>query len=439
MNKIDYYEILGTSNSNDSSKKSIFEVCEDIMIFLVLYPIMSNVLGVIYKNNLIIIQGLVLIIYTILLTLIRTKFKNPFLGIVLSLILCCVFIAIPFSNYERFICGIYIILMLITSITKFFSRNFTFYNRLSLALGEALLWLNLLFAYGLDNISLVKYLTLFSALAFSLIFLFYLSRSRLRLLINTKKEPLYNKTIDLSIKKFIIFLFSAFFVFMCFILLITSRINSNTNYALTHALSSIFMPIDHQSPNKNNASITEHNPPRIHVNTNTKIRGTNYFYKDHFGTYYTIVALILVVFLLFIIFKVIKLVLTLKIDNQETEEGESTFLKEDLKKDLHNIVPNFTFNLSNKEKLRKYYKKLIKRYRKKGLSIKTSSTSRELKDGILNLTGDDIKDITKIYNKARYSLYEPTENDIDKLKKMWSNNASHFFKLQLNNFSYTVS
>lgn len=420
MNKIDYYSMPNIDKCNGSPKKVTFQVCEDTMIFLVLYPIISNILSLFFKNNFMLLQGLFLIIYTILLTLIRIKIKNHILGIILSLVLCCIFIAMPFSNYERILYGIYAVLMLVNSIKKFFKVSFTFYNLPFFALGEILLLINLMCAYGLNNSS-VKYLTLFSALAFLFIFLFYFSRSRYILLINSEKHRTSNITVKLNSKKFITILFCISLTFMSFFLLITHSINSNANYTVVNKLMDIFIRQESISPNPNtnNASVTDlHKAPNLHEHHKAILQNTNNYKYSLPKWAYITACLTLTVLILFIIFKVIKLVLTLKINNQEIEEGESTFLKEDLKKDLHNIVPNFTFNLSNKEKLRKYYKKLIKRYRKKGLSIKTSSTSRELKDGILNLTGDDIKDITKIYNKARYSLYEPTENDIDKLKKM---------------------
>jgi len=419
MNKVDYYAMPNINKCNGSPKKATFQICEDIMIFLVLYPIISNILLLLFKNNFMLLKGLFLIIYTILLTLIRIKIKNHILGIILSLALCCIFIAIPFSNYERILYGIYAVLMLASSIKKFFKVIFTFYNLPFFALGEVLLLINLMCAYGLNNSS-VKYLTLFSALAFLFTFLFYFSRSRYILLINSEKHHTSNITVNLSSKKFVIVLFCISLTFMSFFLLITHSINSNANYTVVNKLMDIFIRGESISPNPNtnNASITAlHKARNLHEHHKSILQNTNNYKYSLPKWTYIIDYLILTALILFIIFKVIKLILSLKINDQEVEEKESTFLKEDLKKDLHHIIPNLNFNLSNKEKLRRYYKKLIKRYTKKGLGIKDSSTSKELKDGILDLTGDDIKGITKIYNKTRYSLYEPTKNDIDNFKK----------------------
>lgn len=426
MTKTNNYKLPDMDKFNSSPKKAIFQICEDIMVFLIFYPVVLNILGIIYGNTIALTQGIPLILYIIALALTRIKIKNHILGVISNLILLCIFLSIPFPIYERIVYGVYAIIMLMNSIHRFFKITFNFYNLLFFKLGEALLGVNLLLSYGLNN-SLAKYSTLFSALMFSLLFLFYFSRNRYRLLINSEKTY-YNHTtrVDLHSKKFIAALFFAFFIFTSFILLITSSINSKGNYALTHKISSIFLPstgID-SSPTNSSPKNSSHNksiynnislPQLLNLiySHNTKSSFTDLLNKIFYITAY----LLLTIILLIIIFKVIKFAIKLKFKNQAHEEIESTFLKEDFIKDIKRIIPKFKSNLSNKDKLRKQYKKLIKHYEKKGLKIKASSTPMELKNGVLNLTGNNLENITKIYDKTRYSLYEPTKKDIDKLIK----------------------
>jgi|GEM_PF-2692940 len=421
MTKIDNYKLPNMDKFNSSPKKATFQICEDIMVFLIFYPVVLNILGIIYGNTIALTQGIPLILYIIALALTRIKIKNHILGVISNLILFCIFLSIPFPIYERIIYGVYALIMLMNSIHRFFKITFNFYNLLFFKLGETLLGVNLLLSYGLNN-SLAKYSTLFSALMFSLLFLFYFSRNRYRLLIGSEKTY-YNHTtkVDLHSKKFIAALFFAFFIFTSFILLITSAINSKGNYALTHEINSILFPstgINSSSINysHNKSSYNHISLPQLSnliFSHNTKSSFTDLLNKIFYITAYFLLTIILFI----IIFKIIRFAIKLKFKDQAHEEIESTFLKEDFIKDIKRIIPKFKSNLSNKDKLRKYYKKLIKHYGKNGLKIKASSTPMELKDEILNLTSNNLENITKIYDKTRYSLYEPTKEDIDKLIK----------------------
>lgn len=415
MNRIDNYKIPNMDKFNTSPKKSIFQICENIMVFLLFYPVISNALETIYKNNFVFVQGVSLIIYIVAINLIRIKVKNHILAIVLILTLCCIFLLIPFKSYERILYGIYAVLALITCIKKFYKIKFNFYDLSFFSLGEILLLTNLLVAYTLKN-PLSKYLTLFSAVIFLLIFLFYFNRSRYKLFITSEKNCNLNSMVNLSSRKFITILFCTFLFFMCFILLITKDINSNINYSLIHKVTILFSTKNFHDPNLNARKILIKKMQKKNLIKNNMIKSNNTSYNDN-KYIYIMLCLALTALILFIAFKVVKFLINNKVKNQIDTETEITFLEEDFKKDLQHIVPKFNFNLSNKEKLRKYYKKLIKHYRKKGLGVKTSSTPSELKDGILNLTGDDIESITKIYNKSRYSLYEPTKEDIATIKK----------------------
>lgn len=416
MDNFDSYRIPDINKLSDSSKKAIFQICEDIMLFLIFYPIALNILGLIYKDIPVLIHGISLLIYAIAITLIRTNIKKRPLAIILSFVLFFIFLVIPFELYERILYGIYAVLMLALSIKQFFKSSFKFFKTFFFVCGEALLCINLFCAYASNNSS-AKALTIFSAIAFSLIFLFYSSRSRYKLLIASQKDSSRSNAADLSSNKFIIALFASFLILISCVLLVTNKLNSNSNSAVVHA---IYNALNSQMP-------SAADPKKDYLGENVKsLRnmkmgqlGPKSKGNSNLPIYAYIVAfLVLAALIIFIAFKILKLVLNLKIKDQETDtETEAIFLKEDLKKDLGSIIPKFNFNLSNEEKLRKYYKKLISSYRKKGLGIKDSSTSMELKDGILNLTGDNIDTATKIYNKSRYSLYEPTKDDIDKLRK----------------------
>lgn len=395
---------------HSSRKKNFFVICEDMITSFLLYSIILNLSVLVLHINIMLIMVLPLTLYTLLLTLMRLNIKNQRLVIILSIILCCLFLLIPFPAYERFLYGVYVALMLVNSIKKFFKGGINFYNKKSFIAAEILLAFNLLSAYTMHS-SPLKYLSLFLALASSLLYLTYFSKRDLPTVL--EKNYAINTTVNFSLKRFIIMLFSAFLIFTCFIILITNNLDSNVNNTLIKVL-----------------ALDEHLPPS----------GSSYYYDTSrfgVGAYYSSLSDLfgirsgnnknadmslyyLGAFLIiaFATYKIIKYILSPKAaPNDMTIETKSTFLQEDLKKDIKNVFSNFSLNLSNKAKLRKYYKKLIKRYGEKGLIIKKSSTSKELQNGILDLTGNNVENITKIYDKCRYSSYEPTKEDIDKLRK----------------------
>lgn len=395
---------------HSSRKRNFFVICEDMITSFLLYSIILNLSVMVLHINIMLIMVLLLTLYTLILTLMRLKLKNQRLAIILSIILCCIFLLIPFPGYERFLYGLYAALMLINSTKKFFKGGFSFYNKKAFIAAEILLVFNLLSAYAMHS-SLLKYLSLFLALASSLLYLTYFSKRDLPTVL--EKNYAVNTTVNFSLKKFIIILFSAFLIFTCFIILITNNLDSNVNHILIKAL-----------------ALDEHLPPSgssyyqgLHFSI-PKFGGSNLysiFGIAHSHNQYSNLSLYcLVTFLIiaFILYKAIKHIFSPEAaPNDMTIETKSTFLQEDLKKDIKNVFSNFNLNLSNKAKLRKHYKKLIKHYGEKGLIIKNSSTSQELQDGILNLTGNDLENVTKIYDKCRYSSYEPTKEDIDKLRK----------------------
>lgn len=396
---------------HSSRKRNFFVICEDMITSFLLYSIILNLSVLVLHINIMLIMILLLTLYTLVLTLMRLHLKNQRLVIILSIILCCLFLLIPFPAYERFLYGFYAVLMLINSIKKFFKSGFSFYNKKSFIAAEILLAFNLLSAYAMHS-SPLKYLSLFLALASSLLYLTYFSKRDLPTVL--EKNYAINTTVNFSLKKFMIILFSAFLIFTCFIILITNNLDSNANNLLIEAL-----------------QIEDHLPPaelqHYKVTSDDLIFGLSYSKLPYiFGIkhnpakdsdvylYYLITFLIIA----FIAYKIIKHILSPEAaPSDNTVETKSTFLQEDLKKDIKDVFSNFSLNLSNKAKLRKYYKKLIKRYGEKGLIIKKSSTSKELQDGILNLTGNNVENITKIYDKSRYSSYEPTKGDIEKLRK----------------------
>lgn len=423
MNNIDNYDIPNLHIFNSRPKKVFFTICEDMMAALLLYSIILNFSVMILHTNVLLINLLFLLAYALVLTLMRLNIKNHRLVILLSIFLCCIFLTIPFLGYERFLYGFYAILMTINTIKRFDKEGFSFYNKYSFIAAELVLTFNILTAQGLNS-SFLKYLSLFLALVSSLLYLAYLSKRDLPTALG--ETYILNTMVNHGLRKFMIILFSTFLVFASFIVLITNSLTFKANHTLIKSL----RIEDHLKAYT--LPITNWPTPDEQIKSSVTLRILNkagVSTKDMndtgaaFDMFIWIGLLILIILMVRAIYKLIKYIANIEPVKKKIVETKSTFLQEDLKSDLKDILSNFKLNLSNKEKLRRYYKKLIKHYGQKGLNIRRSSTSQELQDGILNLTGNDLENITKLYHKCRYTTYEPTKEDIDLVKKNAKNRA----------------
>jgi hypothetical protein len=73
--------------------------------------------------------------------------------------------------------------------------------------------------------------------------------------------------------------------------------------------------------------------------------------------------------------------------------------------------------LTDKEKIRRFYKNKILKYKRNNVIINNSSSTYEIQKEVFYKASENIENITKVYEKARYSNEEITQNDMDLLKK----------------------
>ncbi|GKX67159.1 hypothetical protein [Inconstantimicrobium mannanitabidum] len=73
--------------------------------------------------------------------------------------------------------------------------------------------------------------------------------------------------------------------------------------------------------------------------------------------------------------------------------------------------------VNDKDKVRKIYKDRILKYRKKNIFVNSRYSANDIKNEIFNVTTDNLSDITKIYEKARYSDQIITKEELRLIKK----------------------
>lgn len=94
--------------------------------------------------------------------------------------------------------------------------------------------------------------------------------------------------------------------------------------------------------------------------------------------------------------------------NQGEIKAKVNKIKRDIRQNLF---------LTDKEKIRRFYKNKILRYKRNNIIINNSSSTYEIQKEVFYKASENIEDITKIYEKARYSNEIITQNDMELLKR----------------------
>jgi len=135
-----------------------------------------------------------------------------------------------------------------------------------------------------------------------------------------------------------------------------------------------------------------------------------------------IVVMLLMAAALYIIWKIYKSILAnYKIG---TDEAEFIPIREDNKnyEDINEKLYKSKYGKTNKEKVRKYYfQEMMKRSKKYNVDILPNQTPSEIKDSLSQSRNDNIKlkGMTEIYEKARYSDEDISENELNKMKDLY--------------------
>lgn len=112
----------------------------------------------------------------------------------------------------------------------------------------------------------------------------------------------------------------------------------------------------------------------------------------------------------------------------DSEQASSVFsvkaaaaeVKEKIKKiaDFSGMI----FGASNREKIRKYYYKTVKKYKSQGMDIRSSDSPGEIMSKIEGRGTRGIGPLTQLYEKARYSGQECTPEDVDSSRRYSADN-----------------
>jgi hypothetical protein len=145
------------------------------------------------------------------------------------------------------------------------------------------------------------------------------------------------------------------------------------------------------------------------------------------GMFLLVVAAVFIMYGIFtVIVRVKSFFIRLLGYNNVNEKRESILKENELKNNLSRGIATFRRNalniidLSNRKKIRKLYKSLVKRHKSKGIAPEKHYTAGYISSKIEGISNRSYKEATEIYYRARYGKDECSEQEYKEAKKLYN-------------------
>lgn len=396
-----------------------YEFFENIIYFLCAYPIISIVNHMINKNDNMLYLNCLSIIPIFLMTYLRVKIKimkKFILGIILVMSISVMIIGLVLKQY---IFVVVLIIFAFICIKKSTSKQRVEFNKFKLLAVEALLIPQILIAAG-ANLKEVQVFTSIISIVIMLISIGYICKARnVRLSMDDAKNESFNKK-DNNIFIAGIIALITIIIFMLFMIG-----TFDTAYDLTKKIASSLTNMVNGTGAKPITDITTVN---THKNDSN---GLKMLFKQA-GEPSKLSQMILRItnVILEIIFIVIVIIvsylginrLLIYIKNLKNKDKVTFVFNSNNENEIKKKVEKIRYNINkilffnDRERIRKLYKDKILKYKKNNIKVNNFFSTNEIQKEILNKVFDNIEDITKIYEKARYSNEEITKEDMETVK-----------------------
>ena len=411
------------------SKAIGYDLAEDWMLFWVFFIPIALGLSYISKENTLIYKGLFYIIFIFAMTFIRRNILGSFKYLLANFFIMLLVFLISVTLIEKITFLVPIFICFIISTKKRKSEVIEFYKIGMLLWSEFLMVICYFIAFNFNLIFMMKLIN-FSSINIAITWALYLYISRIASLMQWEGEFIkgYTKRMR-NIKLSCITFISGVIIFF---VLIFWRIGL---YKLFDILTGKILVFLNSSP-----KLSEIKPEKVKTqaenavvdsNSSLKNLGANGKNNHIITAIVNIVQFILYTALVLLaLYLLVKLIIKLKnfykgLELKKTykkEKREFVFSLEDIKKEIKNRAESFKvevdlpFNMSNRKKIRKLYRKLIKSYKTKEVIASEFNTPVEMEKKIRVLYQNNISEATAIYEKARYSEVVCSKEDVDKMK-----------------------
>ena len=417
--EVQIYSITDEYMKNNYVKTLAYELTENLIYFLCAYPIVAIVNYILNKNEKMLYLNIITIVPIFLMTYLRVKVKTMrkfILGIVLVISIA---LAIAFVLKQYIFMG-FLILWAIDCIKRSTSKQRVGFNKSNLLIVESLLIPQIIIAAFVD-IKDFQVLAAIISIVIMIIGIGYICKARnVRLSMDDAENESFNK------KDNNIFIAGTLILIAVIIFILYNLGIFHAAYDLTRDFANFLLDIGKGNSDKPSNNIKSFIPE----NGDIDLSGLNSNSEETPSMFYKIIAKILngilnITFIAVIIsisYLLINRILIYikKLRNKDKitfvfNSSNEIEIKKKVNKIRHNISKSIFLN--DKEKIRKLYKDKVLKYKKNDIKVNNFFSTNDIKKEVLNKAFDNIEDITRIYEKARYSNEEITKHDVETLKQ----------------------
>ncbi|WP_207710250.1 hypothetical protein [Clostridium sp. C2-6-12] len=414
-NEVQVYSITDEYMKSHHVKTLWYQLVENLIYFLCIYPIVAIVNYIVNENENMLYLNLLSILPVFFMTYLRHKIKtlSKFILFIVLVSAMWLTILVHFNQYVFIL--VPIIWTIISMRRSIVVQRFDF-NKYKLLLAETLLIPQIIFAAGLQ-LNKFQIFICFISIFIMCISIAYICKARNKRLSldDIENESFNRKDSNIFIGGTILLICIILFV------LYKSGVFDWANY-VTNKISRSLPHTAKESIDSQNNNF-QISSGGNYMNGLYKLGNGNneppgilakaiFLLLDIIGAIIIISASYLALNRLLIYIKMLKNKDKVTFVFTNKNEGE---LKEKINKIKREIRKSLF--LTDREKIRRFYKNKILKYKRNNIIINNSSSTCEIQKEVLHKASENIADITKVYEKARYSNEEITEKDMDVIKK----------------------
>lgn len=416
--EVQVYSITDEYMKNNYVKTLPYELIENLIYFLCAYPIAAMINNILNKNEKMLYLNLLTIIPIFLMTYLRVKVKTMrkfILGIVLVISIA---LSIGFVLKQYIFMGL-LIFWAIDCIKRSTSKQRVGFNKFNLLIVESLLIPQIIIA-AVADLKAFQVLAAIISFVIMIISIGYICKARnVRLSMDDAENESFNK------KDNNIFIAGTLILIAMIVFILYNLGTFDVAYDLTRKFADFLINIGKGNANNHSKDIQNF----ISKNSDINIGGINNNSAETPSKLYELISNILnvifnaigIVIIIIISYLLINRILIYikKLRNKDKitfvysshKEGE---FKKKVNKIRYNIRKSIFLN--DKEKIRKLYKDKVLKYKKNNIKVNNFFSTNEIQKEILSKAFDNIEDITRVYEKARYSNEKITKDDVETLK-----------------------
>jgi hypothetical protein len=428
---IDDVKVIGTSESwmyLSNTKSFAYELFENWIAFFLYYiPVMMIISY--FASNAKAMIGIALFLPIVLMMFIRRKVDNLWRYIGCNLLVIAAVFFISPSGVEKVFFTLVMLGYFIYSFKKRYAKAVSFLHFYDLLLSGGLLTVYYLVASYI-NIDFAKSFIMVVSFNTVICLAIYLH------LVKTQKlmewETSYAATFINRVKKMKIF---TVVLLVAAIGILNLVLWKSGMYALFDYFQDSIANFFHFSDGPKTPQFEE--PKKMGKSVDEAMIDALRTQGDNSNIFFIILGKILVIFLdvtMIVILIYVSWVVFLKLkelykylyyrEERSTEKRELVLPTENISASVVNRIKSVRENVedifekSNRKKIRKIYNKLIIKNKNKGIKLSLAHTPVELQEKIQDSTKQNLEEATIIYEKARYSTKECSDEEVAKIKKL---------------------